>query len=76
MPFKPRHHLLGLMLAGLGFATSLPGLPHLVRHHHANLRPLPQLQLDDDEDREMISALIEREKDETDDDPNAGESDA
>ncbi|ALN74047.1 MULTISPECIES: hypothetical protein [unclassified Aureimonas] len=74
MPFKRRHHLLGLLLAAVGFATSLPGLPHLVRHHHVNLRSLSVQQLDDDEDREVASALVEREKDESDDDPSTGEA--
>ncbi|KTQ94049.1 hypothetical protein NS365_13675 [Aureimonas ureilytica] len=65
---------MGLLLAGVGFATSTPGALHLHLHPGAKLRPSAVVQLDDDVDREPGAALFERDREERDDDPNARET--
>lgn len=74
MPFKRRHHVVGLLLAGIGFATSAPGALHLHPHPGAKLRSSAIVQLDDDVDREPGAILFERDREERDDDPNSRES--
>ena len=71
MPFRRRHRVLGLVLAAIGVVTSMPGPLHLHLHSGVKLRPTALVQLDDDEDREPAAMLVERDREERDDDPNA-----
>ncbi|WP_061929387.1 hypothetical protein [Aureimonas sp. AU22] len=57
-----RLHLVAVLLALIGFATSMPQLP--VRHHGHALRSPAQIQLDDDDDdRDDDAALLEEDPD-------------
>ncbi|RIX98757.1 hypothetical protein D3218_16365 [Aureimonas flava] len=57
-----RLHLLGVLLALIGCATSMPQAPQLHRHHASAARNPVQVQMDDDDDdREDEAAILEEE---------------
>ncbi|WP_279477664.1 hypothetical protein [Aureimonas sp. SK2] len=62
-----RLHLVGILLALVGLATSMPQPP--LRHHAHALRSPAQIQLDDDDQRDDTVAILEDEdsEDERDD---------
>ena len=56
-----RLHLVGVLLALIGIATSMPQPPF--RHHGHTLRNPAQVQLDDDDDdREGEAAILDEEE--------------